>query len=251
MSLLGHIAELRTRLIWSFVVFVVASIFVFPFTDFIMSLMRAPLDALTLQRGRAAGSALSSLVSINFSNVSGAFDLRIKIAAAGGLVLSSPFWLWQLWMFFAPGLKRREKLFVGACVLTCVPLFILGTLLGLAILPRIVLVLASFAPVEDSVFLDAGIYYLFILNLCVIAGFSFLLPAVLVFLNFGNVITAKGVLRLWRLAVIFACFIGAVATPAADVLSMVLLALPLILLYFLAFFICFLREKLAALKRPR
>jgi sec-independent protein translocase protein TatC len=94
--------------------------------------------------------------------------------------------------------------------------------------------LTSFAPANDSSLIGASDYFDFILKLMLAIGIAFVLPVFLVLLNFVGILSAKLILKQWRVAVLLIVVFTAIATPSADIVSMVLLAVPMIVLYFAA-----------------
>jgi sec-independent protein translocase protein TatC len=127
-----------------------------------------------------------------------------------------------------------------------VPLFLAGGAAGWLIFPHMVELLASFTPPQDATFLDARIYYDFIIKLVLAIGIGFVLPVFLVLLNFVGVLSAKAILKSWRIAILVICIFTALATPAADVISMFLLAIPMVLLYFAAVGVATIHDRQAA-----
>jgi sec-independent protein translocase protein TatC len=115
-----------------------------------------------------------------------------------------------------------------------VPLFFAGVTAGWLVLPNIVVLLTSFAPEQSSTLLTAKVYLDFALKLVVAVGVGFVLPVFLVLLNFIGVLSAKAIIQGWRWAIVTIALFTALATPAADVVSMILLAIPMIILYFVA-----------------
>ena len=95
-------------------------------------------------------------------------------------------------------------------------------------------VLVGFAPEQDAAIVQAKSYFDFVLKLVVAVGIAFVLPVAVVLLNFVGVLRAKTILRSWRVAIIAIALFTAIATPAADVLSMFVLAVPMVALYFAA-----------------
>ena len=94
--------------------------------------------------------------------------------------------------------------------------------------------LLSFAPIGSATIINANDYILFTLRILIVFGIALVLPAVLLLLNYLGVVTANSILKGWRLAVFIAAVISALATPVSDPMSMLLLAVPLIALYFVA-----------------
>ncbi|WP_186316488.1 twin-arginine translocase subunit TatC [Microbacterium sp. BH-3-3-3] len=202
----------------------------------VMDLVRAPIVQIAAERN----------ASLNFDSVTGAFDLRLRVALVAGLVLSSPVWLYELFAFVLPGLTRRERRYVLGSVGAAVPLFAAGCATGLLLFPHMVSVLAGFASSEDSTILDAGAYIDFALKIVVATGLAFVLPVVLVVLNFAGIVSARALARSWRYAVVAIVLFSALATPSADVMSMFVVALPMTALYVAALAIAALHDRALA-----
>lgn len=168
---------------------------------------------------------------LNFSEVTSAFDLMLQVSITAGIVLASPVWLGQLWGFVRPALKKKEARMGGGFILVAAPLFIAGCVLASFLLPHIVEVMTSFATPGSSSLLSARGYYDFVLKLTIAVGVAFALPVVLVFLNLAGMLEGRTMAKSWRVAVLLIATFSALATPAADVLSMFLVAIPMFLLY--------------------
>ncbi len=235
MSLGSHLVELRKRLFIAALAIVVGMVVGFILSDFVLVALTQPIADIAAQQGREA--------SLNFTDVSSAFDLRIQIAFTVGVVLSAPVWLYQIFAFVMPGLKRNEKRFAIGFVLAAVPLFFAGTVAGWFVLPHMVVLLTGFAPEGTTALLTARSYYDFVLKLVLVIGIAFVLPVFLVILNFAGVLSAVTILKSWRIAILAITLFTAIATPAADVMSMFLLAIPMLLLYFGAAGIAFLHDR--------
>jgi sec-independent protein translocase protein TatC len=159
------------------------------------------------------------------------FDLRIQISVTVGVILSSPVWLYQIWAFIVPALVRRKKLYAIGFIGTAIPLFLLGCTSGVFVLPLIVEVLTGFAAQQDVAIIKAKQYYDIVLKLVLTVGIAFVL--FLVLLNFVGVISAVTIIKGWRVAILLITLFTAIATPTADVFSMFLLAVPMVILFFL------------------
>ncbi len=183
--------------------------------------------------------------TLNFTNVTGALDVQFQVALASGLVLSSPIWLYQIFAFFVPGLTKRERRYTFGFIFSAIPLFLLGCAAGWFLLPRIVEVMYSFVPAGATTFYDVKYYLDFVLKLMLATGVAFVLPVFLVLLNFIGVVRGMSILKGWRWAVLAIVVFTAIATPAADVLSMVLLAIPMAVLYFAAVGIALWHDRIA------
>lgn len=235
MSIGAHLVELRKRLLVAALAIIIASVGGFFLADFVVAALRAPIEEVAAAPGRRAG--------LNFTVVTQAFDLKIQIALTFGAVVSSPVWLYQVWAFFVPGLVRKEKQYAVGFLGSAIPLFFAGCAAGWFVMPHIVELMLSFVSNADNSLLDAKYYYDFVLKLLLATGIAFVLPVFLVLLNFVGVLSAKAILKGWRLAILLICLFTAIATPAADVLSMLLLAIPMVVLYFLAAGITYLNDR--------
>ena len=228
MSLGQHLVELRKRLMFAALALVVGMIVAFFITDAVIYLITEPLRQIAATEGETAK------VELMFSTVTGAFDLRLRMSFAIGILISAPIWLWQIWAFIMPVLTRKEIKYTIGFIGAAVPLFFAGCYVGLLVMPHIVELMAGFVPDGGASFFEAGYYYDFVFKLLIVVGVSFVLPVFLVALNLAGVMSGKAILKGWRVAVLIAIVFSALATPAADVVSMLMLAGMLVVLFFAA-----------------
>ncbi|MFE4469799.1 twin-arginine translocase subunit TatC [Leifsonia sp. NPDC056824] len=238
MSLGAHLGELRRRLARAAGGFLLGSVAGWFLSAAVLDAIREPILAVAQTQHRMA--------QLNFSGITAAFDLRLQIALMLGAVLSSPIWLYQVWAFFVPAMTRREFRYTFGFFASAVPLFLVGCAAGAFVVPRIVVLMTGFAPAGSSSLLDAPAYFSFVLKLVLVVGVAFVLPVFLVLLDFVGVITAAGIIRSWRIAAMLIVLFTAIATPAADVMSMLLLAIPLVALFFLAAGVAWIHDRRAA-----
>ncbi len=238
MSLGQHLLELRKRLFLAAAGIVVGGIIGWFLSDFVWDALREPIYTIIESQHRNA--------QINYPNITSAFDLKIKISFYVGLVVSSPMWLYQIFAFLTPGLSRKEKQYTFGFFFTAVPLFLAGCAAGWYVLPNIVNLLTGFAPEEDAALIVATDYLDFVLKLVLAVGIAFVLPVFIVLLNFAGVISAHSIIKSWRIAILVIILFTAIATPAADVVSMFMLAVPMVVLYFAAWGIAWLHDRRAA-----
>lgn len=238
MSLGQHLVELRKRITWSFAAIIVFAIPAWWAVDYVWAALSAPVLAVAESQDRDA--------TLAYTTIGEAFDTRLLIMLLIGVVASSPIWLYQLWAFIVPALHQRERRFAVGFIAASVPLFVGGCLAAWFVFPNIVILLTSFAFGESATLLSARIYLDFAIKFILAIGIGFLFPVVLVALNLVRVITGAGILRAWRWAIVGIAAFTAIATPAADVLSMVLLAIPMVGLYFAAAGIASINDKRVA-----
>ena len=235
MSLGGHLKELRNRLIKSALFVVVGAVAGWLVFDPVFQALQQPVLELAKVRG---GST-----TINFGSVVSAFDLRMQVSIFLGLVLASPFWLYQLWRFVTPALKSKERKYTIFFLLAAIPLFFAGCTLAWFAFPTFVSSLLGFTPEGSANVINASEYILFALRVLLVFGIAFVLPVILVMLNFMGLLTAKTILKGWRGAIIAAAVIAALATPVSDPMSMLLVMIPLLALYYLSALIAVLHDK--------
>jgi sec-independent protein translocase protein TatC len=240
MSLSGHLKELRNRLFWSALFIIGGSVSGWYLFDFVFNELQRPIVELASKPG--------SNVTVNFPTVVSALDVRVQVSIFLGILMSAPVWLYNLWAFITPGLKKREKRYTIGFVFSAVPLFVGGTALAWVSLPTFVAVLVGFTPEGAANVINASEYILFTIRILLVFGLAFVLPVALVMLNFAGVITAQNIIKSWRMAVLVSAVVGAIATPVAEPMAMFLLMVPLLILYFLAAGVAFLHDKRVAKK---
>ncbi|WP_396667617.1 twin-arginine translocase subunit TatC [Microbacterium sp. R86528] len=236
MGLMAHLAELKKRLATSFVALILAAIAAFALTDPIIEFLSSPIREIAAER--------DDLTALSFTTVTAAFDLRIRIAIAVGFIIAGPIWLMQLWLFLVPGLTRREVRWTLGFALSAIPLFAIGCITGMMISPHAIALMASFAPDGSAQLYQSSGYYDFILKLVLAVGIAFVTPVFLVLLHVAGLFNSHQLLRGWRVAVIVATAFAALATPAADVISMLLLATAMIGLYLGAWAVTLIFERI-------
>ncbi|KJQ55851.1 twin-arginine translocase subunit TatC [Microbacterium sp. SA39] len=227
MSLGAHLVELRKRLMYAALALVVGMVVAFIIADPVIHLITEPIRIIMEKRG-------DNFSALNFGTVTSAFDMRMRIAFSIGLFISAPIWLWQIWAFIMPGLTRKEIQYTVGFILAAVPLFFAGCYLGIVIMPHVIELMWGFTPEGGTNFYQAQEYYDFVFKLMIVIGISFVLPVFLVALNFAGVMSGRAIIKGWRIAIIVATVFAALATPAADVISMLMLAGILIVLFFAA-----------------
>lgn len=169
--------------------------------------------------------------------VNGVFDgfyLHLKIAFLVALVISCPIWLYQLWAFIAPGLYSREKRWTVAFVGTAVPLFALGAVFAYLAMGKAMAFFVSMIPGGVASTFTVDTYLSYVMAMLLIFGLAFEMPLVMVIFNMAGILTHQR-FRKWRRMMIFVVFLfAAIATPSPDPFSMLLLAVPCVVLVELA-----------------
>jgi len=228
MPLLDHLRELRKRIMRAAFFILIFSILGFVYYDQIITTLAEPVCDLKL----AQSSGSNNCGSLFISGVLGPLNLQVKVAFLTGVIISAPFWLYQLWAFIAPALHRKERRKSVLFIIAATPFFTLGAALAYYILPIAIKVLFGFTPDSLNNLVRFDDYLSFVLRIILIFGLAFELPVFLVSLNLIGVLSGKAILKPWRFAIFGITLFVAAFSPTADPLSMAALALPLILFYF-------------------
>ena len=228
MTLFEHLRELRYRLIVSILAILAGMIAAWFFRYQLLELLQQPyfqaIDALKAKDP----DTQTLLVNINLTSP---LALSLKVSALAGLIVTAPFWLYQLWAFVVPGLLAKEKKWALIFIAAATPMFVGGVLVAYIVLPKAIAVLLSFTQAGVSNLQDINAYLSFLLRLMLVFGIGFLIPLIVLMLNIVGVIKAKQMAK-YRSLVIFGTFVfGAVATPSTDPFSMLAVAAPMALLF--------------------
>jgi sec-independent protein translocase protein TatC len=229
MSLIAHLTELRNRVAKALLALLVATAVAFWWYEHgLGDFIRAPYCGLAPELRFGDGDTGCGLL---ITDVFGGVFIRLKVAFLAGAVLSAPFWLWQLWAFITPGLKRNEKRYGIAFVAVSTMLFALGAVLAYISLSAGLELLLSLAGDGVVVALTAQDYIGFVLSLLVAFGVSFEVPLAAVALNLVGILSYE-VLSHSRRWIFFLTFVfAAFVTPTQDPFTMLLMAGPMIVLF--------------------
>ncbi|MCL1466201.1 twin-arginine translocase subunit TatC [Argonema galeatum] len=217
MSLFDHLEELRWRIFYSLIAGAVGIAGCFFFVKPIVKLLEVP----------AQGVKFLQLAPGEF------FFVSIKVAGYSGLVVVSPFILYQIMMFVLPGLTRRERRLLGPVVFGSSFLFVTGLVFAyLALIPAALNFFISYGEgvVEQLWSIDR--YFEFVLLLLFSTGLAFQIPIIQVLLGFLGIVSSKQMLSGWRFVLLGAAILGAVLTPSTDPLTQTLLGGAVVALYF-------------------
>jgi sec-independent protein translocase protein TatC len=219
-SFLSHLVELRDRLLRAIIALLVAFLCLVPFSKQIYAWLAQPMLA-----------QLPAGVAMIATEVTSPFFIPIKVTLLAAVVLALPVILYQLWAFVAPGLYAHEKKLVGPLVFASTFLFLAGMAFAyFLVFPIVFGVMKTFTPEGVAWMPDIGAYFSFAINMFFAFGITFEVPiAVILCVKVGIVTVAK--LREIRPYVIVGAFVIAAVVTPPDVLSQLLLAVPLCLLY--------------------
>jgi sec-independent protein translocase protein TatC len=226
MALADHLRELRARLLRVTVVLVAGIVVAWFFYDPLFSVLLEPY-----QDARRALKAEGVDTKPVISGVATPLLLRLKISALAAVVVTSPYWLYQIWAFVVPGLHPHERRSTKVFAAIAGPIFIAGVATAYYVLPKGIEVLIGFTQGELQSLVDFGDYFRFLTRMLLVFGVAFEIPLFVVMLSIAGVVSGRalGAYRPW---IVLGTFVfAAVATPSTDPFSMLMLALPMTVLF--------------------
>jgi sec-independent protein translocase protein TatC len=225
MSMMGHLGELRDRLIVSGLAFVVLSIVAFVFYEPILELFKGPLCEVPPNLLGDQGCELT------FFNATGGFNFRLKLTALVGLAAASPVWMYEIYAFVTPALTPKEKRYTIPFLVTAVTLFAIGGVIAYYAMPTGLRFLLAIGGEGLNPLLGAEEYLNFVGFMLLGFAVAFELPLILFFLGLAGAVTIEQLKKQRRVAVVAIVALAALVTPSQDPYTLLLLAAPLYLLY--------------------
>ena len=226
MSFLEHLEELRKRIIYSLIAVTVGFFACWNYHEFIFRFVQRPvMDA--LQRNGMA----EKLVYLNPTEP---FNLYLKVAFLAGLFVTSPFVLYQVWLFISPGLYRNEKRYVLPFMFSTVFLFLGGGLFAYKMVyPAALNFLIDYGK-QFQPMITIGEYTDLFLTIMLGMGLIFEMPILVFFLSMMGIVSPRWMWRNVRYSILVIFIVAAILTPTTDILNMCLFAAPMVGLYILS-----------------
>ncbi|ATG54841.1 twin-arginine translocase subunit TatC [Brachybacterium ginsengisoli] len=239
MSLGEHLVELRNRLLISAITVLLLSIvgwFLFPW---VFDAVKAPIEA------ASEGNDLQTM--INFQGVGQGLNVKLQMAAYIGLILSSPMLILQIWLFVMPGLHRNERKYAIGFFGSAIPLFFVGCIAGYWAVSQLVPVLMSFTPTEGSVsqILPYDQYLALLIKTMLAFGIAFVIPVVMVLMNFMGLISGRTMLKGWRWIIFLSFGFTAVMVPTPEPITLIAMSAAIASLFFGAIVISLIHDRRA------
>lgn len=232
MALSDHLRELRARVLKSAVVIVLGVVVSLFFFDQIFDLVLKPYND--------ARQALGKKVDTNpvIEGVGGPLMLQLKLCGMFGLVVTSPYWLYQIWAFILPGLHKRERTWTRVFAAVAGPLFLGGVVVGYLTLPKGLEILIGFTQDQLVNLVEFGNYLTFLIRTLLVFGIAFEIPVFVILLNLAGVLKGRALAEHRPWIVIGTFVFAAVATPSTDPFTMLILAIPMLILFGISEVIC-------------
>ncbi|MEB3829759.1 twin-arginine translocase subunit TatC [Phormidium sp. CCY1219] len=217
MSLFDHLEELRMRIFYSIIAVFFAIVGCFLFVKPIVQLLEIP----------AQGANFLQLAPGEY------FFVTVKVAGYSGLLVASPFVLYQIIQFVLPGLSRRERRVIGPIVLGSTLLFGVGLFFAyIALIPAALNFFINYGSGVVDQMWSIDRYFEFVLLLLFSTGLAFQIPVIQALLGLLGIVSSGQMLAGWRVVVLGAAILGGVLTPSTDPLTQSLLASAVLSLYF-------------------
>jgi sec-independent protein translocase protein TatC len=219
MSFFDHLAELRTRIIWSLIPAGIGLVIAFYFTERIIKYLSRPVTGLKTE--------------LVFMAPTEAFWTYMKVAMITGLFIAMPVVLWNVWAFVAPGLHKHERRYAAPFVIIGSLLFVAGGAFALlVVVPFAVQFLVNFGQGQGlRPVLSVSSYIDFVLKFTLAFGLVFEMPVAITLLSMMGVVTPQFLSRNRKYAILLNFVIAAMLTPTPDALNQAMMAGPLIVLY--------------------
>jgi sec-independent protein translocase protein TatC len=219
-TFISHLIELRSRLLRSIVAVVVVLLCLVPFAKSIYAVLAAPLV-----RALPPGATMIA------TDVTGTFLVPLKVTLMAAFLVALPYVLWQVWAFVAPGLYQHERRLALPVLASSFVCFVAGMAFAyFAVFPVAFGFFAGYAPAGVTMMTDIDKYLSFVLTMFIAFGITFETPVVVIVLVRFGVVSLEKLRSIRPYVIVGATVIGAVFTPP-DVVSQLLLAIPLWLLY--------------------
>ena len=219
-TFISHLVELRSRLMRAIIAVVVVLLFLLPWAKEIYAFLAAPLLK-ALPKG-------STMIA---TDVTGTFLVPLKVTLMASFLIALPYVLYQMWAFVAPGLYKHEQRLAMPVIVSSVFFFALGMAFAyFAVFPLAFGFFAGYAPAGVQMMTDIDKYLSFVLTMFMAFGITFEVPVVVIVLVRLGVVSLETLRSIRGYVIVGAFVIGAIFTPP-DVISQVMLAVPLWLLY--------------------
>lgn len=228
MSLINHLRELRRRLVIGLIILAVGAVAGWCFYNPIMHLLEQPYCAIDPRYRFDSGGGQCVLV---YHGALDGLTTRLKVAVLSGAIMTAPLWLYQVWAFIGPGLRKNERRYTIAFVLASTTLFAMGAVLADLVLSKGLSMLLSQAGENVQAMLTVNNYLSFVVAMLVTFGLAFELPLIIVMANLAGVLSGGMLVKAQRVSIFLIFLFAAFACPSSDPFTMCAMAVPLVVLF--------------------
>jgi sec-independent protein translocase protein TatC len=247
MPVLDHLRELRRRVILILLIVALGGVlgwYLYPHT---LSLLRHPYCAVPMKY-RYTPKGTQNCVLIYHGVLQG-FTTRLKVSVISGAIFTGPLWLYQIWAFITPGLRKNERRYTLSFIAASTVLFAAGCSLSYVVLSKGLRILLEQAGYGTQAQLTVTDYISFVTLMLIAFGAAFEVPLLVVMANFVGVLPARLLRKSRRIAIFLIFLFAAVATPSTDPFTMCAMALPMVVLFEAAIQIAIVHDRRKARRR--
>jgi sec-independent protein translocase protein TatC len=247
MPVMDHLRELRRRVIVMLIIVAVGAVVGWILYPHILDFLKKPYCSVP-EKYRFTPKGVSNCVLI-YHGVFDGFTTRLKVAVISGAVITAPFWLYQIWAFITPGLRKTERRYTLGFIGASTVLFAAGMALAYLVLSKGLKILLEQAGFGTQAQLTINDYISFITLALVAFGAAFEVPLIVVMANFAGALPARVLRKSRRIAIFLIFLFAAVATPSTDPFTMCAMAFPMVILYEVAVQIAIVHDRRKARRK--
>ena len=229
MPVLDHLRELRRRLILILLIVIAGAVLGWILYNHTLDLLKHPYCEIP-EKYRATPNGTGDCVLIYHGALDG-FTTRLKVSVISGAVFTGPFWLYQIWAFITPGLRRNERKYTLWFIFFSTVLFAAGVALAYVVLAKGLKLVIEQGGEGTAAQLTVSDYISFVTLMLVVFGAAFELPLIIVMANFAGALPARVLRKSRRIAIFLIFLFAAIATPSTDPFTMCAMAVPMVLLF--------------------
>jgi sec-independent protein translocase protein TatC len=240
MPVMDHLRELRRRIVTILGLVALGGVlgwFLYPHT---LDFLRSPYCNVPAKYRYTPTGEGCVLI---YHGVLDGFTTRLKVSVISGAVFTGPLWLYQIWAFITPGLRRKERKYTIIFIIASTVLFVAGMALAYAVLDRGLRFVLEQAGSGTQAQLTVSDYISFVTLMLIVFGAAFEVPLLVVMANFAGVVSARMLKRSQRVGIFLIFLFAAVATPSTDPFTMCAMAVPMVLLFEAAVIIAILHDR--------
>lgn len=231
MSVLDHLRELRRRIITMVLLISAGAVLGYLLYPHTLEILKRPYCAIDYHYRLGALNQSASECRLQYRGVLDGFTIRLKVSFVSGAIFTAPLWLYQIWAFITPGLRKNEKRYTITFIGVSTLLFAAGMAMAYVTLPTTIRVLVLTAGPGTQAAYQVTDYISFVILMLTVFGASFELPLLIVMLNLARILPYKILKRGQRIAIFLIFLFAAVATPSTDPFTMLLFAIPMCVLF--------------------
>jgi sec-independent protein translocase protein TatC len=248
MPVMDHLRELRRRVIAILIIVAVGAVLGWYLYNPILDFLKHPYCSVP-QKYRFTPAGGGQTCVLTYQGVLDGFTTRLKISVIAGAVMTGPLWLYQIWGFVTPGLRKNERRYTIIFVLASTILFVAGMALAYVVLSKGLNILLRASGNGVQAILTIPAYLSFVVLMLVVFGAAFELPLLVVMANFAGVLPSRLLRKSRRIAFFLIFLFAAVATPTTDPFTMCAMAVPMAVLYEVAVRIAIVHDRRKARRK--